>query len=340
MKAAVYLGPGQLAYEEVDLPAIGPGETLVRVKAALTCGTDVKTYLRGHHLMKPPMPFGHEFSGDVCEVGPGVSGFAIGMRVVAANSAPCNSCFFCNRGKQNLCDNILFNWGAFAEYIKVPARIVQQNLYEIPPDLSYEEAALVEPLACVVLGNEAADILPGDCVVIAGGGGPIGLMHLQLAVHCGAEQVVVIDLKENRLRLARELGATRVVDPEAEDPVAVVADLTDGRGADVVIETAGVPEVWQMALLLVRKGGNVVMFGGCPAGTRIPLDTSHLHYGELTVKGVFHHTPQMVRRALEFLSLGVVKGEPLITGRLPLKDVEQGLQMVSAGQAIKIALIP
>jgi len=340
VKAAVYLGPGQLSYREVDLPAIGRGELLVRVRAALTCGTDVKTYRRGHHLMKPPMLFGHEFSGDVCEVGDGVTGFAEGTRVVAANSAPCNRCFFCSRGKQNLCDNILFNWGAFAEYIKVPARIVEQNLYEVPPDLSCEEAALVEPLACVVLGNEAAQISTGDSVVIAGGGGPIGLMHLQLAVHRGAEQVVVVDLKENRLQLARELGATRVVNPEADDPLAAVRDLTHGRGADVVIETAGVPEVWQMALQLVRKGGNVVMFGGCPAGTQIPLDTGHLHYGELTIKGVFHHTPQMVRKALDFLCLGVVKAEPLLTGQLPLKDLERALQMVAAGQAIKIAIIP
>jgi L-iditol 2-dehydrogenase len=340
VKAAVYLGPGQLSYQEVDLPAINRGELLVRVKAALTCGTDVKTYRRGHHLMEPPMLFGHEFSGDVCEVGDAVEGFAEGTRVVAANSAPCNSCFFCRRGKQNLCDDILFNWGAFAEYIRVPARIVERNVYEIPPGLSYEEAALVEPLACVVLGNEAAGISPGDSVVIAGGGGPIGLMHLQLAVHRGPEQIVVIDLNENRLQLARELGAARVVNPEAEDPFAVVGDLTDGRGADVVIETAGVPEVWQMALQLVRKGGSVVMFGGCPAGTQIPLDAGHLHYGELTIKGVFHHTPHTVWKALELLRLGVVKAEPLITGQLSLKDVEQALRMVAAGQAIKMAIIP
>lgn len=340
MKAVVYLGPGQLSYQEVDRPTIGPGDLLVRTKASLTCGTDVKTFQRGHHLVKPPMLFGHEFAGDVCQVGDGVGGFDKGMRVVAANSAPCNSCFFCARSKHNLCEAIVFNWGAFAEYIKVPAPIVAQNAFEIPESLAYEEAALLEPLACVVSGNEAANISSGQTVVIAGGGGPIGLMHLQLAMHSGAEQVVVIDLKDSRLELARELGATAVINAATENPVAGVKDLTEGRGADVVIETAGVPEVWQMALELARKGGTVVMFGGCLSGTQIPLDTSAVHYGELTIKGVFHHTPRTVGKALEFLSQGVVKAGPLISGRLPLRDVEKALHMMMAGQAIKMAIIP
>lgn len=340
MKAVVYWGPGELSYQDVQLPAIGAGEILVKVRAALTCGTDVKTYRRGHHLMKPPMPFGHEFAGDIAQVGDGVSALAEGMPVVAANSAPCMSCFYCNRGRQNLCEDILFNWGAFAEYIRVPARIVEHNVYRIPHGLSYEEAALLEPLACVALGNEAACISTGDCVVIAGGGGPIGLMHLQLAIDDGAAQAVVIDLKDSRLELAHKLGATRVINPTAEDPASVIKDLTDGRGADVVIETAGVTEVWEMALSLARKGGTVVMFGGCPEGTHISLDTGRVHYGELTIKGVFHHTPRTVEKALQLLSEGVVKGGPLISERVPLQDVQQALEMVMHGEAIKVAILP
>jgi len=340
MKAVRYLEPGKLSYQEVDAPTIGPGELLVRVRAALTCGTDVKTFRRGHHLMKPPMAFGHEFAGEVSQVGEGVGGFAEGMSVVAANSAPCNCCFYCERDKRNLCENIVFNWGAFAEYIKVPAPIVQQNVYQIPEGLSYEEAALLEPLACVVLGNQAAGISLGDSVAIAGGGGPIGLMHLQLAMNSGAGQVMVIDLKEHRLEVARSLGATRVIHATREDPVAVVKELTAGRGADVVIETAGVPDVWKMALAMVRKGGTVVMFGGCPAGTQIPLDTGRMHYDELTIKGVFHHTPRTVEKALELLGTGVIKAEPLISGRLPLKDVQGALEMMMRGEVIKMAIIP
>jgi len=340
MKAVVYLGPGELSYEEVEVPQVGPGELLVRTRAALTCGTDVKTYRRGHHLMEPPMLFGHEFAGDVALIGEGVTDFAEGMRVVAANSAPCRSCFFCQRGRHNLCEDILFNWGAFAEYVRVPARIVQTNMYEIPPELEYEEAAMLEPLACVALGNEAAGISPGDTVVIAGGGGPIGLMHLQLAKHAGAEQAVVIDLKDSRLQLAQQLGATHVINPEREDPVAAVKDLTRGRGADVTIETAGLPDVWKMSLELVRKGGTVVLFGGCPTGSQISVDTDRVHYHELTIRGVFHHTPKTVARALRLLSSGVVDASRLISGRVPLRDTQIALEKVMAGEAVKMAIIP
>lgn len=340
MKAVVYLGPGELSYQEVETPQVGPGELLVETRAALTCGTDVKTFRRGHHLMQPPMLFGHEFAGDVAELGEGVTGFAEGMRVVAANSAPCNECYFCQHGRHNLCESILFNWGAFAEYVRVPARIVNTNLYEIPSDLRYEEAALLEPLACVVLGNEAASISPGDTVVIAGGGGPIGLMHLQLARHNGARQAVVIDLKDSRLQLAEELGATHTINPACEDPVQGVKDLTEGRGADVVIETAGVPEVWQLSLQLLRNGGTAVMFGGCPGGCQVSVDTDRIHYGELTIKGVFHHTPKTVARALQLLSDRVVKADSLITARVPLKDTQKALEKVISGEAIKVAINP
>ncbi len=340
MKAVVYLGPGELSYEEVEIPQVGPGELLVRTRAALTCGTDVKTYRRGHHLMEPPMLFGHEFAGDVALIGEGVTDFAEGMRVVAANSAPCRSCFFCRRGRHNLCEDILFNWGAFAEYVRVPARIVQTNMYEIPLELEYEEAAMLEPLACVALGNKAAGISPGDTVVIAGGGGPIGLMHLQLAKHAGAEQAVVIDLKDSRLQLAQQLGATHVINPEREDPVAAVKDLTRGRGADVTIETAGLPDVWKMSLELVRKGGTVVLFGGCPTGSQVSVDTDRVHYHELTIRGVFHHTPKTVARALRLLSSGMVDASRLISGRVPLRDTQIALEKVMAGEAVKMAIIP
>jgi L-iditol 2-dehydrogenase len=340
VKAVMYLGPGELRYQEVETPRPGPGEVLVRNRVALTCGTDVKTFRRGHHLMEPPMLFGHEFSGQVAQVGSGVTGFSEGMRVVAANSAPCNSCFYCQRGKHNLCESILFNWGAFAEYVRVPARIVQTNLYEIPSHLDYDEAAMLEPLSCVVLGNEAAGISPGDTVVIAGGGGPIGLLHLQLARHSAASQTVVIDLLDSRLQLAERLGATHVINPVREDPASFVQDLTQGRGADVVIETSGVPEVWQMAVLLARKGGTVVMFGGCPGGSQVAIDADRVHYGELTIKGVFHHTPRTVARALQLLSDRVVEAAPLISGRVPLQDTQAALEKMMSGEAIKVAIAP
>ncbi len=340
MKAVLYHGPGKLEVAEVAVPAIGPGEILVKVKAALTCGTDVKIFKRGHHLLTPPTVFGHEFAGDVAVVEGKGSPIKEGMRVVAANSSPCNVCFFCKRGKHNLCEDIFFNWGAFAEYIRVPARIVRQNVHPLPPALSYQEAALVEPLACVILGNEAADIQLGDTVVIAGGTGPIGLMHLQLAINRGARQVIVIGLKDKRWSAARELGAGHLIDAQTEDPVARVKELTAGRGADVVIESAGLPQVWELALKLARKGGRIVLFGGPPKGTTVSFDTALLHYGDLTIKGVFHHTPRTIEEALSLLTSGVVKAKPLISAELPLESLEEGLQMMMAGRAVKVAILP
>jgi len=340
MKAAVYHGPGKVAIEEVDVPQIGEGEILVRVRAALICGTDLKTFLRGHRLVKPPSPFGHEFAGEVAATGRGVTRFSEGMPVVAVNSAPCNVCFFCKRGQHNLCEDIFFNWGGFAEYVRVPARVVGQNVHPIPEGLSYKEAALLEPLACVVRGNEAAGIELGDSVAIAGGTGPIGLMHLQLAFHQGAKEVIAIGLRDERWAVAQELGVSHLIDAGSEDPVERVLELTEGRGADVVIEAAGVPEVWEMAIALARKGGRVVLFGGCPVGTSIPLDTSRLHYDELNIKGVFHHTPGSVERALHLLASGVVKAKPLITTVLPLERLEEGLLMMKEGKAVKVAITP
>jgi len=340
MKAVLYRGPGKLEIAEIAVPSIGPGEILVKVKVALTCGTDVKTFKRGHHLLTPPSVFGHEFAGDIAAVGKDVDRFSEGMRVVAANSAPCNTCFFCKRGKHNLCENIFFNWGAFAEYIRVPARIVRQNVHLIPSGLSYREAALVEPLSCVILGSEAADIQLGDTVVIAGGTGPIGLMHLQLALHRGARQTIVIGLKDERWTVAGALGAGHLIDAETEDPVTRIEELTDGRGADVVIEAAGLPQVWELSLKLVRKGGRIVFFGGPPQGTAVSLDTARLHYGDLTIKGVFHHTPRTVEKALSLLASGVVKAMPLISAELPLEKLEEGLQMMIEGRAVKVAILP
>jgi L-iditol 2-dehydrogenase len=208
MQATVYMGPGELDYRAMPVPALGKGEILVRISKALTCGTDVKTYRRGHPKYVPPTLFGHEFAGEVLEVGEGVERFKPGMRVVAANSAPCNSCYYCKRGQHNLCEDLLVNLGAFAEYLRLPARIVEQSTFQIPDDLSDEEAAAMEPLACVVHGQDLLQIQPGESVVIVGAGGPIGLMHLQLALRQGANPVIAVDLSEKRLKVAERLGAT------------------------------------------------------------------------------------------------------------------------------------
>ncbi len=341
MKAAVFHGIKDVRLEEIEIPRISPYEVLVKVKAALTCGTDRKLYLRGHPLFKPPFVFGHEFAGEIVKVGEKVKGFQKGMRVVAANSAPCNRCYYCKIGRQSMCENLTLRLsGAFAQYVEIPRPIVEQNLLEIPSHLSYKKAALVEPLACVVHGIEESNIALGDTVVI-NGLGPIGLLFVQLAKLKGA-RVIALDVRRERLDIANKLGADELVDASrVGDQVKAVKRLTEkGRGVDVAIEAVGIPEVWEKSILMVRKGGTAVLFGGCASGTKITIDTELLHYSEITIKGVFHHTPQYVKKALDLISQGKIDTDSLITDEFPLADFSKALEMMINQEGIKIAVIP
>jgi L-iditol 2-dehydrogenase len=340
MKVAKFYGPGDVRLEDDEIPEINDEEVLVRIKAALTCGTDVKTYRRGHKLITPPSPFGHEFAGEVTEVGKNVTNFSEGMRVVAANSAPCGYCFYCKRGRESLCENIFFLWGAFAEYIKIPERIVKKNLLEIPAHVTYEEAALTEPLACVVHGVEASAIEMGDTVVI-NGAGPIGLFFTALVKRKGA-RVIQTDLVDDRLKVAETLGADHIINAQEgeEATISKVKELTDGRGADVAIEAVGYPKIWETTIKMARKGGTATLFGGCEKGTTITVDTILLHYSELTLKGVFHHTPRYIRTALNLISWGAVDTKTFITEKMPLSRIDEALQKVLHQKGVKIALIP
>lgn len=344
MRAIRFYEPGVIKLEEVDIPKISENEVLIKTKAILTCGTDLKIYRRGHPKIKPPMIFGHEFSGVIAQVGSKVTKFAEGMRVVAANSAPCNECYFCKKGKQNLCEELaetLIGFsvdGAYAEYIRIPERIASQNMYEIPSHVSFQEAAFTEPLACVVNGNEIADINLVDNVVIIGAG-PIGLLHIQLARARGAKNVIAIDLIEYRLQKALEVGAHDAINAKT-DPVGKVKKITDGRGADVVIECVGVPQTWENAIAMTGKAGTTILFGGAAPGTKISVDTHRIHYEDLTIKGIFHHTPVCVKRALDLISSGIVNVKPLITKEMPLNKVSDALELLQKGENIKIAIIP
>jgi L-iditol 2-dehydrogenase len=341
MRGVFVLGPGKLELREAPIPMPGPGEVIVKVEAALTCGTDLKGYLRGHRLFVPPMPFGHEFAGVISAVGAGVAGWRAGEAVTAANSAPCNACFYCRRGRQQLCEDLdsRFNWGAFAEYIRVPAHIVAQNLRRVPASLPFAQAALIEPLACALHGVRDAEIQLGDTVAIVGAGAQ-GLMQVQLARARGAARVIVVGRAHGRLERARQLGAHTTISTLDADPLAAVRELTEGRGADVTLESAGSAATWQMALALTRPGGTAVMFSGLPGGTEVPFDATRLHYGEITVKGCFHHTPRLVEQALELLAAGVVDGAALIDGQIDLAQVEEGLQRMARSEAIKLAVNP
>jgi L-iditol 2-dehydrogenase len=342
MQAAVLYGKEDVRIEDVERPLPMAGEIVVRVHAALTCGTDLKTYRRGYHarMLNMPALFGHELAGVVAAVGEGVSAFRPGTRVVALNSAPCDRCYWCQHGQQNLCEDLLFNNGAYAEFIRVPARIVERNTYELAPHLEYQAGALAEPLACVVKGLEDTGLEAGDTVAVLGVG-PIGSMFVRLAKLRGA-QVIAIGRRRSRLEHTLQLGADRVVaTEETMDPVAAVRELTGGRGADIVVEAVGRPETWNWSVEMLRRGGTVNFFGGPPTGTHVQIDTNLLHYSEITCKASFHHTPRAFREALDIIESGGVTAKAFVQAEEPLASLSKVLFRYMEGSGpLKTAIIP
>jgi L-iditol 2-dehydrogenase len=304
VRALRFHGPGDLRVEEVPNPEPGTDDVLVQIEVALTDGTDLKTFRRGHPVLlrELPSPFGHEFCGiDV----------ATGRRVVAANSAATDE-----RGEPIELLN-----GAYAELLVVPAEIARVNLLPVPPGLAPEVAAMVEPLACCLRGVERADVQRDDRVAILGAG-PIGLMLAACVADAGGRAVVVGGRPERRA-LVPEFGA----------------GTGDGAGADVVIEAAGTDEAWQRGLELVRPGGTVLYFGGREPGAELRVDAYRLHYEELTLRGAFHHAPRHVRAALAFLASGAYPWERLITHRVRLEGVP-ALLADPPRDYLKAAVIP
>jgi L-iditol 2-dehydrogenase len=343
MTAAVLYGKEDVKIERVPIPRVGDGEVLVKVHVALTCGTDLKVYQRGYHarMIVPPALFGHELAGTVEEVGDGVRGFKKGMRVVALNSAPCGMCFYCSKHQLNLCEDLLFNNGAYAEYIRIPRRIVEANMLVVPANVTFEDAAMTEPLACVLRGLHETGVQIGDTVAVIGGG-PIGLMFVQVAKAIGCNVIAVVK-RDSQVALARKKGAHEVVQiTKVKDAVEAVRELSpERRGADVAIEAVGRAETWEWAVQMVRKGGTVNFFGGCAAGTKVQLDTNRLHYSEITLKATFHHTPETVRRAFGLIAEKKVCGNDYITGEAPLSRLQDVLRhMLNRGGEIKTAIIP
>jgi len=342
MEACVLHGKEDVRLERIPVPKLEPGEVLVRVESALTCGTDLKVFLRGYHerMIQPPSVFGHEFAGEVVVSENGR--FQPGIRIVAANSAPCRHCYFCELGKPNLCSDLLFANGAYAEYVRIPSRIVEENCLPLPPDLAAAKAALVEPLACAVKGVEDVAIQEGEKVLVIGAG-PLGLMLARLALLAGAE-VISVDEQADRLAVASELGVSNIVAGR------IVPDLVEQlrndytphkAGFDCVIEAVGTIETWNHAVELVRPGGRVNLFGGCPRGTELRVDTTRLHYDEIRIYASFHHTPETVRKALELVKNSQVPAFTLVREGRSLFDLPEVLQEMRAGSAPpKTAILP
>jgi L-iditol 2-dehydrogenase len=342
MMAAVLYGKEHLQIENVEVPRIGPGDILVKVKAALTCGTDVKVFRRGYHakMIVPPALFGHELAGDIVAVGDNVTQFHPGQRVVSANSAPCGKCFYCERQQENLCEDLMFNNGAYAEYIRIPSRLVERNTYEIPAHVSYQDAALSEPLACVMRGLEETGVRPGDTIAVIGLG-PIGMMFVRLAKVLGA-RVIAIGRRKSQLERAEKMGADELlVNEDGADLVDPIKRMTGGRGVDVAIEAVGKPETWQLAVRLLRKGGVVNFFGGCPNDSHVALDTALLHYSELTCKASFHHTPRLIQKALEAITRGEILARDFVNRVEPLSNLRDVMRhLMSHNGHMKTAIIP
>ncbi len=344
MLAAMFYAPMDVRLEERAVPQVGPGEVLLKVAAATTCGTDLKAYRRGHPLLfrNPPAGFGHEVAGIVAAIGAGVSRCREGDAVVVANSAPCFKCFYCLRRRYSLCEDLLLLNGAYAEYLLVPERIVHHNLYRLSAGTPFTAAALTEPLACALHGIDASGILKDDTVAILGAG-PLGLLLVALAKLRGA-RVILTGRGRERLDLAERFGADIVIDVQhlslQEQREAVLAQTEGRRGADVVIEAVGIPDTWNIAAKMVRPGGLVNFFGGCASGTQVTLETQPLHYGELTIKGVFHHTPAYFAQALDLIIGHHVDVEALITERVPLASLLTAFDRLCQKQGIKYAMIP
>ena len=343
MKAVLYYGPQNIKYEDTMIKPLSAGEVLVKVESALTCGTDVKTFRRGHPVLIKNIPsgFGHEFAGIIHKVGKDVTNVKVGDRVVCANSAPCGECFYCRREEYNLCENLDLLNGAYAEYIVVPERIVKKNTLILPDNLSFDKAAFCEPLANVVHGVERTGIKEGDTVGIIGIG-PIGLMFARLAKLKGAK-VIVAGRNVDKLKLAEDFAkADEVVDlKKYQNPEKIFKSFTEeGKGLDVAVECVGLPEIWERIFECVRPGGTVHFFGGCKSGSTVTFDTTRMHYSDIKLMSVFHHTPKYFRMALDLIASGDVEVEKLITATLPLDKVEYAMQQHIESNAVKFLIKP
>lgn len=375
----ILVTPGKIDLREIAKPEPSFGEIIIKIKAALTCGTDLKAFKRGHPVIPMPGVFGHEFSGIVAKAGRGVRKFKDGDEIMAVHSAPCLECRYCKQRLYNLCENIMNTkvLGAFAEYILLPSHIVKQNVFLKPTNLSFEEAAFLEPLSCVVHGMESVRVKKNDHALVIGAG-PIGLLHLLLLKEKGVK-VTVMDKHMKKLGIARDLGADYIFSAENEyspSPIPFPSkegndikitsikkgagvcfpsplvgkgkdgghllknEFTDFLGFDCVFECTGIPAVWEDSINYVSKGGTIVLFGGCETGTAVTYDTRRLHYDEITLKGTFHFTPSDVKKAYRLLCGKQLRVSKLISGRYPLRHTQKAFDKLSKGVGIKYAIIP
>lgn len=348
MRAAVLHGAEDVRMEDVPIPVPGPGEVLARVDVASIDFTDRKVYLRGRHpMITVPGLFGHEWAGTIVAVGPGAEArWRPGRRVVAANSAPCLPedgpvCRQCLRGRQSMCEDIQYNNGAFAPYILVPSRLARVNLHEVPADIPAERVVLTEPLACVLHAVRRVPVHPPDVVAILGAGAMGLLWVTALRRRHGPDLVIIsLDHHDNRLAVAKALGATHALNSRGASSRELLRAAIGRPDADMVVESVGTLEAHREGLGLVGRGGTFVSFGGVAPEQSLPVDIGRLHYEEIGIQPIYHHTPTDVAEAVGQLVAGEVPVERLITARLPLSQLRTALQMVADRTALRTILLP
>jgi L-iditol 2-dehydrogenase len=342
VKAAVLSNINDIRYEAVADPQLQPGDLLIKVRAATICGTDIRI-LRGRKTasIRYPSILGHEFAGQVADPG-GHKQFRVGQAVTVCPAFACGTCDYCTRGAENLCRNLTAMGyeieGAFAEYVCIPASgVASGNVFPLPSGTSFEQAALAEPLACVLNGQERAGVKTGDVVAILGAG-PIGLLHIKLARHAGAKRIIVSQTSALRREAARAAGADEVINPNEENVVERVRQATGGAGVDVAICAIGKPELANDAIHMVRPRGRVNLFAGFSKGVQAELDVNAIHYGELTVTGAFGLTRLQFQTALHLIASGKIEVKSMLTHRFGLSDIRQALATAEQGSAIKVVI--
>lgn len=338
MRQAILRAPRELDLVETAMPSPGPGEVVVRIRAALTCGTDLKTYRRGHPRVAFG-PFGHEAAGDIAAVGEDVEGFSVGQPVAFVHTAGCGRCEPCRHGHENLCATLFdeIALGAYGDFLRLPARVVHRNLFAKPQSLSYLEAAFLEPLACVVHAWERLGPAVGASVAVIGLG-PIGLLHIHEARRRGHE-VIAVGRRPAGLALAERAGAGHTLDSSTTEICQALRTLTGG-GPDLVIECTGSPDVWNAVPDWAAPGGRVLLFGGLPGDSRVTFDATRLHYGEVDLVSAFHYSTANVRQALHLLATGAVSPFDMITGIRPLGAIGEVFGDLDRGVGTKYAVLP
>jgi L-iditol 2-dehydrogenase len=346
MKVAKFYSPGDIRIDDVDEPRVSAGELKIRVRNCSACGTDLKISRSGHPNMTAPQIMGHEIAGEIVEIGGGVNSWSIGDRVQVIAAIPDGNCADCIAGHQSICPNQLSMGyqfpGGFAEYMIVPREVLAVNGVTIIPEVvSFAEASLAEPLACVLNGQELARVGSGDTVVVVGSG-PIGCLHVRLARARGAATIILIDVNAERLAVAAALVLPDLtIASEGIDPIAAVMAATNGRGADVVITAAASGAAQEQGLRMLARRGRLSLFGGLAKDApNITVDSNLVHYRELTIVGVNGSSPAHNKKALGLIASGEVPVLDLITHRFPLSQFFEALDVVATGEAIKVTIEP